>query len=398
MKMNKKTIRDVDFAGKRVLMRVDFNVPIDGGEVADDTRIVAALPTINAVLDGNPRALILMSHLGRPKDAPDPKFSLKPVATALADRLGRDVAFVEATVGDEVEQAIENLPEGGVLLLENTRFQKEEKANDAEFSKKLAALGDIFVSDAFGSAHRAHASTVGVTEYLPSVAGLLMEKEIEFLGNAIADPERPFVAILGGAKISDKIGVIDSLLTSADRILIGGGMANTFIAAQGTGMGNSLVEEASYDTAKQLVERAGDKIVLPVDFQAVPEIDANANITTVSASDGVPSGLSAVDIGPETVRKFKEALKGAKTVVWNGPMGVFEIEPFAEGTNAIARTLADLAGEGATVIIGGGDSAAAVQQAGLAERVTHVSTGGGASLEMLEGKELPGLAALDDRE
>ncbi len=398
MKMNKKTIRDVDFAGKRVLMRVDFNVPIDGGEVADDTRIVAALPTINAVLDGNPRALILMSHLGRPKDAPDPKFSLKPVATALADRLGRDVAFVEATVGDEVEQAIENLPEGGVLLLENTRFQKEEKANDAEFSKKLAALGDIFVSDAFGSAHRAHASTVGVTEYLPSVAGLLMEKEIEFLGNAIADPERPFVAILGGAKISDKIGVIDSLLTSADRILIGGGMANTFIAAQGTGMGNSLVEEASYDTAKQLVERAGDKIVLPVDFQAVPEIDASANITTVSASDGVPSGLSAVDIGPETVRKFKEALKGAKTVVWNGPMGVFEIEPFAEGTNAIARTLADLAGEGATVIIGGGDSAAAVQQAGLAERVTHVSTGGGASLEMLEGKELPGLAALDDRE
>jgi phosphoglycerate kinase len=230
------------------------------------------------------------------------------------------------------------------------------------------------------------------------VAGLLMEKEIEFLGNAIADPERPFVAILGGAKISDKIGVIDSLLTSADRILIGGGMANTFIAAQGTGMGNSLVEEASYDTAKQLVERAGDKIVLPVDFQAVPEIDASANITTVSASDGVPSGLSAVDIGPETVRKFKEALKGAKTVVWNGPMGVFEIEPFAEGTNAIARTLADLAGEGATVIIGGGDSAAAVQQAGLAERVTHVSTGGGASLEMLEGKELPGLAALDDRE
>ncbi|NLH07046.1 MAG: phosphoglycerate kinase [Chloroflexi bacterium] len=397
--MNKKTIRDIDLTGKRVLMRVDFNVPIENGRVTDATRIEAAVPTIQAVLSQNPRAVLLMSHLGRPKAGqPAPEFSLAPTAPVLAEKLGRDVQFVDDTVGDKVKQALENLPEGGVLILENTRFYDGEKKNDPEFSRQLAELGDVFVSDAFGSAHRAHASTVGVTEYLPSVAGLLMEKEIEFLGNAIANPARPFVAILGGAKISDKIGVIESLLEKADKILIGGGMANTFLAAEGVKMGESLVEESSVETAKDLMSRAGGKIVLPVDLVIADAVDENAQRDTIDRERGVPDGWRALDVGPETVKAFAGELAGAKTVVWNGPMGVFEMAPFAEGTNAIARTVADLADQGATVIIGGGDSAAAIQRAGLADRVTHVSTGGGASLEMLEGKVLPGLAALDDKE
>lgn len=399
MQMNKKTIRDIDLSGKRVLMRVDFNVPIEDGRVTDATRIEAAVPTIQAVLSQNPRAVLLMSHLGRPKAGqPTPEFSMAPTAPVLAEKLGRDVQFVDDTVGDKVKQALENLPDGGVLILENTRFYDGEKKNDPDFSRQLAELGDVFVSDAFGSAHRAHASTVGVTEYLPSVAGLLMEKEIEFLGNAIADPARPFVAILGGAKISDKIGVIESLLEKADKILIGGGMANTFLAAEGVKMGESLVEESSVETAKDLMGRAGGKIVLPVDLVIADAFDENAQRDTIDRAQGVPDGWRALDVGPETVKAFASELAGAKTVVWNGPMGVFEMAPFAEGTNAIAQTVAGLADQGATVIIGGGDSAAAIQRAGLADRVTHVSTGGGASLEMLEGKVLPGLAALDDKE
>src|SRR5690606_821051 len=364
MQMNKKTIRDIDLTGKRVLMRVDFNVPIENGRVTDATRIEAAVPTIQAVLGQNPRAVLLMSHLGRPKAGqPAPEFSLAPTAPVLAEKLGRDVQFVDDTVGDKVKQALENLPEGGVLILENTRFYDGEKKNDPEFSRQLAELGDVFVSDAFGSAHRAHASTVGVTEYLPSVAGLLMEKEIEFLGNAIANPARPFVAILGGAKISDKIGVIESLLEKADKILIGGGMANTFLAAEGVKMGESLVEESSVETAKDLMSRAGGKIVLPVDLVIADAFDENAQRDTIDRERGVPDGWRALDVGPETVKAFAGELAGAKTVVWNGPMGVFEMAPFAEGTNAIARTVADLADQGATVIIGGGDSAAAIQRA-----------------------------------
>lgn len=398
MKMNKKTIRDVDLSGKRVLMRVDFNVPIEDGQVADDTRIVAAIPTIQAVLDQNPRAVILMSHLGRPKGEPDPKYSLRPVVPVLSEKLGADIHFVEDTVGEEVHKTLDDLPQGAVVLLENTRFYPGEKANDPDFSQKLAALGDIYVDDAFGSAHRAHASTVGVTEHLPSVAGLLMEKEIEFLGNAIADPERPFVAILGGAKISDKIGVIESLLDKADKILIGGGMANTFLAAQGVKMGESLVEPNAIQMAQDLLGKARGKIVLPQDLVVADAFDANAQVDRVSLAQGVPDGWRALDIGEGTVKVFADELAGARTVVWNGPMGVFEMEPFAEGTNAIAQVVAGLAQQGATVIIGGGDSASAIKQAGLEDQVTHVSTGGGASLEMLEGKTLPGLAALDDKE
>ena len=398
MKMNKKTIRDVDLSGKRVLMRVDFNVPIEDGQVADDTRIVAAIPTIQAVLDQNPRAVILMSHLGRPKGEPDPKYSLRPVVPVLSEKLGADIHFVEDTVGEEVHKTLDDLPQGAVVLLENTRFYPGEKANDPDFSRKLAALGDIYVDDAFGSAHRAHASTVGVTEHLPSVAGLLMEKEIEFLGNAIADPERPFVAILGGAKISDKIGVIESLLDKADKILIGGGMANTFLAAQGVKMGESLVEPNAIQMAQDLLGKARGKIVLPQDLVVADAFDANAQVDRVSLAQGVPDGWRALDIGEGTVKVFADELAGARTVVWNGPMGVFEMEPFAEGTNAIAQVVAGLAQQGATVIIGGGDSASAIKQAGLEDQVTHVSTGGGASLEMLEGKTLPGLAALDDKE
>jgi phosphoglycerate kinase len=392
--MNKQTIRDIDLKGKRVLVRVDFNVPLDGGQVSDDTRVRAAVPTLKAILDQQPRAVVLMSHLGRPKGGPDPKYSLAPVAPVLAALIGRAVAFSPATTGPEAEAALEALPPGGVLLLENTRFFPTEEKNDLALAKQMAALGDVFVNDAFGSAHRAHSSTVGVTEYLPSVAGLLMEKEINYLASALESPERPFVAILGGAKVSDKIAVIESLLGKVDKLLIGGGMANTFLKAQGFEMGKSLVEEGSVELARELLGKAGGKIVLPTDGVLGDKFDAEAQKQTVQVSSGVPAEWMMYDIGPDTIAAFRAVLEGAKTVVWNGPMGVFELKPFAAGTFAIAQTLAEITKTGAITIVGGGDSAAAIEEAGLAGDITHLSTGGGASLEMLEGKTLPGVAAL----
>ncbi len=392
----KKTILDVDLKGKRVLMRVDFNVPINNGIVTDTTRITAAIPTIKSILDQGASAVILMSHLGRPKGSPDPKYSLKPVAPVLASLMGLDVHFVEDCIGPVAEEAVRALPDGGVLMLENTRFHPEEEKNDPGMGQKLAALGDIYVNDAFGSAHRAHASTEGVAHYLPAVAGLLMDKEITFLGSVLESPKHPFVAILGGAKISDKIGVIENLLNKADHILIGGGMANTFFAAQGIAMGDSLVEGDALDTAKTLLGKAAGKLVLPQDAVIADAFDVNASTQTISTSAGVPVGWRILDIGPETVKQFAVVLGSAKTILWNGPMGVFEMKPFAQGTFAVAQAVADQTKQGAVSIIGGGDSAAAIHEAGLEKAVTHVSTGGGASLEMLEGLPLPGLAALNE--
>src|SRR5690554_4178964 len=393
--MDKKTIRDIDLTGKRVLVRVDFNVPIsEDGQVSDDTRVRAAIPTLKYILDHNPRYVALMSHLGRPKDAPDPKYSLKPVVPVLADLLGVDVVFAEDSVGEAAERAAESVPEGGVLLLENTRFHKEEKKNDEGYAQKLAKLGDVYVNDAFGSAHRAHASTEGVARYLPAVGGFLMEKELNYLANAIAQPERPFVAILGGAKVSDKIGVIEALLGKCDHLLIGGGMANTFFAAQGIEMGDSLVEQDALETAKDLLSKSGDKLVLPEEVVIADAFDNEASTRTIKPTEGVPAGWQVLDIGPGAVEQFRAILRDARTVVWNGPMGVFEMPSFAKGTFQIAEILAE---SNATTIIGGGDSAAAVQQAGLADRMSHISTGGGASLELLEGKELPGVVALNDK-
>lgn len=395
--MNKMTIRDADLAGKRVLVRVDFNVPLDGSTVTDDTRVRAAVPTLKHILAQKPRSILLMSHLGRPKGGPDPKYSLAPVAPVLSALLGVNVAFAPDCVGPVAEEAAAKLPPGGVLLLENTRFYKGEEKNDAELAQQMAALGDIFVMDAFGSAHRAHSSTVGVTEYLPAVAGFLMEKEIDYLATALESPARPFIAILGGAKVSDKIAVIEALLGKVDALLIGGGMANTFFAAQGRALGSSLVEADAVETAKHLLAQGGGKLVLPTDGVIGDSVSAGAQTRTIAIADGVPDGWGIYDIGPATVAAFAEKLKGAKTVVWNGPMGVFEVQPFDAGTNAVARLLADETKKGAVTIIGGGDSAAAVENAGLADAVTHISTGGGASLEMLEGKTLPGVAALKDR-
>lgn len=392
--MNKKTVRDIDLTGKRVLIRVDFNVPIRDGQVTDDTRVRAAIPTLKYLLDQKPRYIALMSHLGRPKDAPDPAFSLKPVVPVLAELLGTDVAFADDCVGETTKQIADALPQGGVLLLENTRFHKEEKKNDPAFSAQLAELGDVFVSDAFGSAHRAHASTEGVTQYLPAVAGFLMQKELDYLANAIANPEHPFVAILGGAKVSDKIGVIEALLAQVDKLLIGGGMANTFFKAQGYAVGDSLVEEEALETAKALMDKGSAKLVLPTEVVIADAFDNAANSKVVQAADGIPAGWRILDIGPGTVERFREVLKDARTVVWNGPVGVFEMANFAKGTFQIAEILAE---SSATTIIGGGDSAAAVQQAGLADRMSHISTGGGASLELLEGKQLPGVIALNDK-
>jgi len=395
--MNKMTVRDVDFAGKRVLMRVDFNVPLDGDRITDDTRIQAAVPTIQYVLEQKLRSLVLMSHLGRPKGEPDPKYSLAPVAPALAAHIGEDVAFVDDCIGEKVEKAVNDLPDGGVLLLENTRFHAGETKNDADMSAQLAKLGDIFVNDAFGSAHRAHASTVGVTEHLNAVAGLLMEKELDYLATALESPERPFVAILGGAKVSDKIGVIEALLDKVDVLLIGGGMANTFFKAQGIETGNSLVEGDAVETAKSLLQKASDKLVLPVDAVIGDKFDNDAGQQVISVEDGVPDGWAIYDIGPEATEVFGTHLDDAQTIVWNGPMGVFEMPNFAKGTFAIAQLLAEQTTNGATSIIGGGDSAAAVQESGLADKITHISTGGGASLEMLEGKDLPGVVALKNK-
>ncbi len=395
--MSKKTIRDIDLKGKRVLVRVDFNVPVEDGKVIDDTRIVAAVPTIKAILDQKPRAVILMSHFGRPKEGPDPKYSIRPVAPVLSRLLGTEVVFADDCVGEIAEKAVAGLPEGGVLLLENTRFHPSETKNDLELASQMARLGDVYVNDAFGSAHRAHSSTEGVARFLPAVAGLLMEKEIEFLGTALENPRRPFMAILGGAKISDKIGVIENLLGKADKIVIGGGMANTFLAARGIAMGDSLVEAEALDTARGLLAKAGDKLVLPVDAVIADAFDADAKTKVIAVTDGVPTGWRILDIGPKTIELFEGQLADTMTVVWNGPMGVFEMEPFAQGTFAIARAVAARTAQGAVTIIGGGDSVSAINQAGLADKVTHVSTGGGASLEMLEGKVLPGLAALNDK-
>lgn len=395
--MNKKTIRDVHFADKCVLVRVDFNVPLDGDTVTDTTRIRAALPTLKHILEQKPKALVLMSHLGRPKGERKPELSLAPVAPVLAELLGVDVAFAEDCIGDVAEQAVANLQEGGVLILENTRFHAGEKKNDAEFAAALAKHGDIHVNDAFGTAHRAHASNVGVADHLESVAGLLIEKEINYLAKAIESPETPFVAILGGAKVSDKINVIEALLGKVDQLLIGGGMANTFFAAQGIAMGDSLVEADAIDTAKSLLEKGGDKLVLPTDAVIADDFAADATTKTIAVSDGVDDGWRILDIGTETVQAFADSLNAAQTIVWNGPMGVFEMEAFAKGTFAVAELLAQRTAEGATTIIGGGDSAAAAEQSGLADQISHISTGGGASLEMLEGNELPGVASIADK-
>jgi len=399
--MNKKTIRDIQFKHRRLLVRVDFNVPLDGSRVTDDTRIRAALPTINYLLEGSGE-VILCSHLGRPKGGPDPKYSLAPAAARLAELLGKPVPLIPDCVGPVAENAAAEMMPSQVVLLENVRFHPEEEKNDPAFAKRLSVLADFYVNDAFGSAHRAHASTEGVAKIIPGVAGFLMEKEIEYLSQAASNPKHPYVAIMGGAKISDKIGVIENLLTKADKVLIGGGMANTFFKAQGIAIGDSLVEDASLETAKSLLSRAGAKLVLPVDAVLGDRFDADAQKKTINIKDpstgsglgGVPDGWRILDIGPETVKVFGAALKDAALVVWNGPMGVFEFPAFAVGTNAVAKLLAECGG---TTVIGGGESVAAVEQAGLADKMSHISTGGGASLEMLEGKTLPGLAALQDK-
>ena len=395
--MDKKTVRDVEVEGKRVLVRVDFNVPLAGGAVADDTRIAAALPTLEYLLEHG-AALILMSHLGRPKGQVVDDLKMDPVAQRLSELLDRPVEKLDDAVGPQVDAACQALEPGGVILLENTRFHAEEKANDPDFAAQLAALADLYVNDAFGTAHRAHASTEGAARAMrerggEAVAGFLIEKELAFLGRAVDDPEPPFIAILGGAKISDKIGVVERLLERCDRLLIGGGMANTFFAAMGFDMAESLVEEDAVDTAEALLAQGKSRLVLPVDVVVADAFDNDAQIQ-VTAPDQVPPGWRVLDVGPNTITTFESALGGARTVVWNGPMGVFEMPNFAKGTIALAEALAQL---DATTIVGGGDSAAAVRQAGLSDDFTHVSTGGGASLQMLEGKTLPGVAALSDR-
>ncbi|VAW31834.1 Phosphoglycerate kinase [hydrothermal vent metagenome] len=404
--MNKKTVRDIDVNGKKILLRVDFNVPLsskdpnDDIQVTDDTRIRAALPTINYLLEHG-AALILCSHLGRPKSAEDRQFSMRPVAARLSDLLGRPVMAANGLVGDAVTAASANLKPGDVLLLENTRFHSGEKKNDPTLAAQLAALADCYVNDAFGSAHRAHASTEGAARAMrvkggASVAGFLMEKELRALGTAVTHPPHPYIAIMGGAKISDKIKLIENLLNSTDRILIGGGMANTFIKAQGHEIGTSLVEADALPEATHLLAMAGNQLILPVDFVVTDKFDANAEAETVAA-DSIPANKMALDIGPKSLDLFKQALQGAKLVVWNGPMGVFEFPRFAKATNQLAQILADQVEQGTEVIIGGGDSAAAVSKAGLAAKMSHISTGGGASLELLEGKTLPGIATLDDK-
>ena len=395
--MNKMTVRDVDLAGKRVLVRVDFNVPLDGTTITDVTRLRAALPTIHYILGCNPKAIILMSHLGRPKGERKAEMSLAPVAPALAALLGKEVSFAADCIGSEVEAAIAAQSPGGVILLENTRFHSGETKNDHDFARQLAAQGDIFVNDAFGAAHRAHASNVGVAAYLKAIAGLLLEKELDYLATALEQPRRPFIAILGGAKVSGKIDVIEALLGKVDKLLIGGGMANTFFAAQGRQMADSLVETEALHIARKVLGSAGDILKLPVDQRIADAFDNEADHRVIGASEDVPVGWQSLDVGPATVAAFGEELMGAQTIVWNGPMGVFELPNFAQGTIGVAQALAAETASGATTIIGGGDSAAAVEQAGLADRMSHISTGGGASLELLEGKVLPGIAALAER-
>ncbi len=393
--LNKKTIEDIDVQGKRVLVRCDFNVPLKDGVITDDKRIRASLPTIKYLLEHGAK-VILCSHLGRPKGEFKPEFSLKPVAARLSELLGFEVKIADDVVGESAQKLAAEVQEGQAVLIENVRFEKGETKNDPELSKKFAALADIYVNDAFGSAHRAHCSTTGVADYLPAVCGYLIQKEISVMGKALADPKRPFVAILGGAKVSDKIGVIENLLDKVDTLIIGGGMAYTFFKAMGHTIGTSICEEDKIALAKETMEKAaqkGVKFLLPVDNKVGREYDPNTESMVVD-SDDIPDGWMGLDIGPATQKLFADAIKGAGTVVWNGPMGVSEWDNFAEGTIAVAKAVAD---SGAISIIGGGDSAAAVQKLGFADKMTHISTGGGASLEFLEGKELPGIAALNDK-
>ncbi|MBE0670379.1 MAG: phosphoglycerate kinase [Anaerolineales bacterium] len=390
--MNKKTVKDIELKNKRVLLRVDFNVPMADGKVTDDKRIKAALPTIQYVLEQG-ASLMLMSHLGRPKGGADPEFSLRAASETLASLLNRPVQMAPDCVGAEVEALAKALKPGDVLMLENTRFHKGEEKNDLELAKQMASLGEVYVNDAFGSAHRAHSSTEGIARFLPAVSGFLMEQELEYLGRAVANPEHPYVAILGGAKISDKILVVETLASKCDKLIIGGGMANTFLSAKGLNMQDSLVEAESLETAKTLLAKLGDKLILPVDAVIADKFDAEANTQIVDV-DKIPAGWRMLDVGPKTIEAYKAVIGAAKLVVWNGPVGVFEMPKFAEGTFALARMLAE---SKATTVIGGGDSASAVKKAGVAKQMTHVSTGGGASLEFLEGKELPGVAALLDK-
>jgi phosphoglycerate kinase len=390
--LNKKTVRDVSVNGWQVLLRVDFNVPVKNGKVGEDTRIRAALPTIQYLIDQK-AMVVICSHLGRPKGGPDPAFSLAPVADHLGGLLKKKIVFASDCVGSAAEGAVAELKPGEVVLLENTRFHPEEEKNDMAFAQRLAMLGKIYVNDAFGSAHRAHASTEGVAHYLPGVAGFLMEKEIEFLDKAANNPDHPYIVILGGAKISDKIGVITNLLKKCERLMIGGGMANTFLKAKGLPVRDSLVEDGSVETAKKIMADAGDKLMLPEDVVVADKFDAAAQFKTVACT-AVPDGWRILDVGPATVKRYSAVLKGAKLVVWNGPMGVFEFPNFAKGTRDLAQAVASC---GAVTVIGGGDSVAAVTEAGLADKISHISTGGGASLEFLEGKVLPGIAILQDK-
>jgi len=393
----KKTIKDIDVKGKRVIVRCDFNVPMQDGAITDDNRIVAALPTIKYLVE-NGAKIVLMSHMGRPKGEPKMEFTLAPVAKRLEELLGQPVKFISCpeVVNDEVKEAAAALADGEVMLLENVRFRKEETDNDAGFAKELASLGEIFVQDAFGTAHRAHASTAGIADYLPAVSGFLIEKEVKFLGSAVENPERPFVAIMGGAKVGDKIPVIENLLQKVDTLIIGGGMAYTFFKSMGLEIGKSILDADNIELAGKLLEKAeamGVKMLIPVDTVCAADFDNDAE-TLICDRDAIPEDMEGLDIGPKTVELYKEALKDAKTIVWNGPMGVFEMPNFAKGTKAIAEILAE---SDAITIIGGGDSAAAAEQFGLADKMTHISTGGGASLEFLEGKVLPGIAVIEDK-
>ena len=393
----KKTVKDVNWAGKTAVMRCDFNVPMKDGVISDDTRIVAALPTIKYLIE-NEAKLVLMSHLGRPKGEAKPEFTLAPVAKKLGEYLGREVKFVasDVVVDDAVKAAAKDLKAGDVMLIENVRYRKEEEKNDPEFSKALSELGDVFVQEAFGTAHRAHASTTGIADYVPAVSGFLIEKELKFLGEAVETPQRPFAAIMGGAKVKDKIPVITNLLDKVDILVIGGGMLFTFLKAQGYSIGKSLLDEEGLDLAKDILKKAeekGVKLMLPVDVVAADEF-SNDSAFDVYDIDAIPDNRMGMDIGPKTIKEYTDALKTAKTIVWNGPMGVFEMSNFAAGTKAVAECLAEA---DATTVIGGGDSAAAVQQFGLGDKMTHISTGGGASLEFLEGKVLPGIAIIEEK-
>lgn len=398
MKLNKKTVEDINVKGKRVLVRCDFNVPLKDGVITDENRLKGALPTIK-YLSENGAKVILCSHLGKPKGEAKPELSLAPVAKRLSELLDKEVKLAadNTVVGENAKKAVNDMKDGDIVLLENTRYRKEETKNEENFSKELASLADIFVNDAFGTAHRAHCSTVGVTDFVDeAVCGYLIQKELKFLGEAVENPKRPFVAILGGAKVSDKINVINNLLEKVDTLIIGGGMSYTFLKAQGYSIGNSLVEEDKIEYAKEMIEKAkekGVKLLLPVDNVVADKFDVNAE-AIVTDDQNIQDGYMGLDIGPKTANLYSEEVKKANTVIWNGPMGVFEFEKFAQGTKEVAKAMAD---SNATTIIGGGDSAAAVNQLGFGDKMTHISTGGGASLEFLEGKELPGIAALNDK-